>query len=260
MVRACCAAAIVLLTASIPAAAGVVAKVDGIEITDEDVAIALEDIGSSMPREMQGPERNAYVIDYLIDLKLVARKAEADKTVTAAELARRMAYYRDKAMMEGAFGVLGREISSEAALRKVYDDVAKAQKGEPELHARHILVATEDLAKNVLRRLRAGEDFAKVAKEVSTDPGSEGGDLGWFTRDMMVPEFGEAAFKLNIGQLSEPVRSQFGWHVIRLEGKRDKPFPAFEQVRDQVLRYANQKAQTDMIGRLRQGAKIEKLP
>ncbi len=241
------------------ASAKVVAKVDGIEITDDDVKIALDDIGSTLPQDMQGPARENYVVDYLIDLKLVARKAEADKVVDQAEIARRMAYYRDKVMMEGSFGVLGKQSTSEEALRKVYADVSKAQTADPEIHARHILVATEDLARTALKRLRAGEDFAKVAKDMSTDPGSEGGDLGWFTRDQMVPEFAEAAFKLTIGQLSEPVRSQFGWHVIKLEGRRDKPFPDFDAVHDQVARYAVQKAQSEYIAKLRETAKIEKL-
>jgi peptidyl-prolyl cis-trans isomerase C len=75
----------------------------------------------------------------------------------------------------------------------------------------------------------------------------------------MVPEFGEAAFKLNIGQISEPVQSQFGWHVIKLLEKREKPFPPFEAVRDQVARYALEKAQSEEITRLRKGAKIERM-
>ena len=242
-----------------PATAAVVARVDGIEITDDDVKIALDDIGPTMPPDMQGPARENYVIDYLIDLKLVARKAEAEKKMDQAEFARRMAYYHDKVMMEGSFGELGKQSTTEQALRKVYDEVSKAQTTEPEVHARHILVATEDLAKRALQRLKTGEDFAKVAKDMSTDPGSEGGDLGWFTKDQMVPEFGDAAFKMKEGELSAPVKSQFGWHVIKLEGKRSKPFPDFESVHDQVSRYAVQKAQADYIARLRETAKIEKV-
>ncbi len=85
---------------------------------------------------------------------------------------------------------------------------------------------TEDEAKAALARVKKGEDFAKVADEVSKDPGSQGGDLGWFTKDKMVPEFAAAAFKLEPGQVSDPVKSEFGWHVIKLEGKREKSFPA----------------------------------
>jgi peptidyl-prolyl cis-trans isomerase C len=145
-------------------------------------------------------------------------------------------------------------------LRKVYNEVSGSQKPEPEVRARHILVATEDEAKAALKRVKGGEDFAKVADAISKDPGSQGGDLGWFTMDRMVPEFAEAAFKLDKGQISDPVKSQFGWHVIKLEEKRTKAFPDFEQVKDQVKSYVVQKAQTDQIVTLRDAAKIEKTP
>ena len=250
--------ALALVSLTVPAYGKVLAKVDGVEITDDDVALALDDIGPTMPQDLQGPARDTYVLDYLIDLKLVARKAEADKAVDQADFARRMAYYRDKIIMEGALGSLGKQTNSDESLRKIYEDVAKAQKPEAEIHARHILVPTEAEARTALKRVQSGEDFAKVAKDVSKDPGSEGGDLGWFTKEQMVPEFAEAAFNLKPGQLSEPVKSQFGWHVIRLEERRDKPFPAFETVREQVARYAAQKSQSEYIGKLRQGAKIEK--
>ena len=93
---------------------------------------------------------------------------------------------------------------------------------------------------------------------MSKDPGSEGGDLGWFTKERMVPAFADAAFKLQDGQISEPVKTQFGWHVIQVEGHRTKSFPPFDQVKDQIVRYAVQKAQSDLILQLRNGAKIER--
>ena len=169
-----------------------------------------------------------------------------------------MNYYKDKVMMESLLTQVAKTGSTEAAMRAVYDEAAKNQKSEPEASARHILVPTENEAKDVLKRVKAGEDFAKLATELSKDPGSQGGDLGWFTKDKMVPEFAEAAFKLEKGQVSEPVKSQFGWHIIKLEDKRTKEFPPFEAVKDQVARYVVQKAQTDLILQLRQSAKIEK--
>ena len=135
---------------------------------------------------------------------------------------------------------------------------AKAQPPEPEVHARHILLPTEDEAKAALARVKAGEDFAKVATELSKDPGGEGGDLGWFTKDRMVPEFADAAFKLEPGQISDPVKSQFGWHIIKVEEKRMKTFPPFDQVKDQAARYVAQKAQSELITSLRKEAKIER--
>ncbi len=239
--------------------AKVLAKVNGVDITDEDLKVALDDIGAGLPQQVQGPEREAYVLDYLIDLKIVARKAEADKLSESAEFARRMTYQRDKALMEGLLGKVAREATTDAELRKIYNEAAGAQKSDMEARARHILLPTEDEAKAALKRVRAGEDFAKVADDVSKDPGSQGGDLGWFTADRMVPEFSAAAFKLEKGQISDPVKSQFGWHVIKLEDKRAKAFPDFEAVKDQVSNYVVQKAQTEQIVKLRESAKIEKI-
>ena len=103
---------------------------------------------------------------------------------------------------------------------------------EQEVRARHILVEKEDEAKKAAARVKGGEDFAKVAGELSNDPGSktDGGDLGFFTKDRMVEPFAEAAFKLEPGQISDPVKSQFGWHVIKVEEKRTKPVPSLEEM------------------------------
>ena len=246
------------MAAVVPANAKVLAKVDGIEITDEDVEVALEDLGPTLPQQIQGPQREAYVLDYLIDLKLVAKKADADKMAVGPDVVRRMNYYRDKVLMETLLSKAAKDGATDAAMKAVYDEAASKQKPEEEIHALHILVPTEDEAKAALKRVKGGEDFGKVADEVSKDPGSKGGDLGWFTKDRMVPEFGEAAFKLTKGQISEPVKSQFGWHVIKLEEKRQKTFPAFEEVKPQVAQYVAQKSQTDLILKLREAAKIDR--
>ena len=118
-------------------------------------------------------------------------------------------------------------------------------------------VPTEDEAKKALARVKAGEDFAKVATELSKDPSGNGGDLGWFTKDRMVPEFSAAAFKLKKGEVSDPVKTQFGWHIIKVEDTRTKSFPPFEQVKDQAARYVAQKAESEAIAQLHNAAKIE---
>ena len=248
--------AAVLVAASV-AQAKVLAKVNGAEITDEDVKIAMEDMGAALA-QVPPMDQETYVLEFLIDMRIAARQAEAEKLAEGPDFARRLAYQRDKALMNGLYEKIGRDASTDAELRRVYDEVAGQQKAETEAKARHILVASEEEAKGVLRRLKAGEDFAKVADEVSKDPGSKGGDLGWFSADRMVPEFSTAAFKLEKGQISDPVKSQFGWHVIKLEDKRAKSFPAFEAVKDQVKSYVAQKAQDDRIMKLREGAKVEK--
>ena len=246
------------LACSLPAAAKVLAKVDGAEITDDDVKLALDDIGATLPAQLQGAEKEAYVVDYLIDMKLVAKKAAADKLTDDPDFARRVTYMRDRALMETLFGKLSQQSATDAALKEVYDQAAKTQKAEPEVKARHILLPTEAEARIALKRVRDGEDFAKVATEVSKDPGSKGGDLGWFTKDQMVPEFANAAFSMTPNQISEPVKSQFGWHIIKVEDKREKTFPKFEEVKDQVTQYVVQRAQQDVIMKLRSAAKIER--
>jgi peptidyl-prolyl cis-trans isomerase C len=236
----------------------ILAKVDGAAITEDDYNDALADIGPGLPEKLEGPEREKYVLDYLIDLRLVAKQALADKLDGTADFARRLAYYHDKLAMEGLLTNVAKSATTEEAERKAYDEAAKAQPPEPEIHARHILLPTEEEAKAALARIKAGEDFAKVATELSKDPAGDGGDLGWFTKDRMVPEFADAAFKLEPGQVSDPVKSQFGWHIIKVEGKRMKTFPPFEQVKDQAARFVAQKAQTALITSLRDKAKIER--
>jgi peptidyl-prolyl cis-trans isomerase C len=240
------------------AQAKVLAKVNGVEITDEDLKLALEDIGPGLPRQLEGKARETYLLDFLVDEQLVVQKAQADKLAETPEFAKKLAYLRDKALMETLLGKIARESTTDAAIKQTYDEAAKNQKPETEIHAHHILVATEDEAKAALKRIKGGEDFSKVATELSKDPGSKGGDLGWFTKERMVPEFGEAAFKLEPGQISDPVKTQFGWHIIKVDEKRAKQFPPLEQVRDQVARYVAQKAQTEVINKLRESAKIER--
>ncbi len=132
---------------------------------------------------------------------------------------------------------------------------------EQEVHARHILVATEEEAKEIEAELKKGADFATLAKEKSKDPSgaANGGDLGYFTKDQMVPEFAEAAFKLDKGQISDPVHTQFGWHIIKVEDKRTKPTPTFEEVKPQLDNYVARRAQEELVDNLRKSAKIERL-
>ena len=140
--------------------------------------------------------------------------------------------------MESLLQDAGKSALSDEAERKVYDEAVKQVKNEEEVHARHILVPTEDEAKAILAQLKGGADFATLAKEKSKDPGAaEGGDLGYFTKEQMVPEFSEVAFKLGKGQLSDPVKTQFGWHIIKVEDKRTRPTPTFEQVKPQIENY-----------------------
>lgn len=236
-----------------------VAKVDGITITEGDLKLAEDDLGertAQMPEERKREE----LINYLVDLKLGAKTAAAAKVGEGPEFAKRLAYNRDKLLLDEYLTTEAKKAATPEAAKKLFDDTVKAMKPEEEVHARHILVPEEAQAKAALDRVKKGEDFAKVAAEPK-DPGSgkEGGDLGWFAKDRMVPEFAEVAFKLEKGQVSEPVKSQFGWHVIKLEDKRSKPLPSFDEVKPQIDQYLVRKAQQDLIVALREKAKVERL-
>ncbi len=241
-----------------PAGAAALAKVNGHAITDEDLKLATEDLGATIPRQLEGKARDAYVLDYLIDGQLAVQKAKEEKLDQAPDFPKKVAYYREKLLVESLLAKVAKDAVTEDAMKKVYD-AAKAQKPETEIHARHILVATKAEAEAALKRIKAGEDFVKVAKEVSKDAGIDGGDLGWFTKERMIPAFAEVAFKLKPGQVSEPVQTRFGWHIIKVEGERLAKFPAYDQVKDQLARYVVQKAQAELISELRKGAKIERL-
>jgi peptidyl-prolyl cis-trans isomerase C len=254
------AAGFALAQGAAPAAPKVLAKVDGVEITDADVAVAAEDPALQLSQVPEAQRRDL-IVGYLVDLKLGARAAEAAKVGEGADFARKVAYARDKALLDTYLDQESKKAISPEAARKLYDETVKGLTPEPEVRARHILVETEDEAKAALTRLKGGEDFGKVAGDLSKDPGSkaEGGDLGFFSKERMVEPFAETAFKLEPGQVSDPVKTQFGWHVIRVEEKRTKPVPTFEETKEQIDTYLGRKAQQDLILALRQKGKVERL-
>jgi len=191
---------------------------------------------------------------------LVAKAAEARKLGDTDDFKKKLAYARTKLLMEQLLQGEAKAAVTDAALHKVYDDAIGQMKKETEVRARHILVETEDEAKAVVAELKKGADFAELAKSKSKDPGSaDGGDLGYFTKDQMVPEFSEVAFKLDKGQLSDPVKSQFGWHVIKVEDKRERQPPDFEKVKDQLENFLVRKSQSELITKLRAEGKIERV-
>ncbi|MFG1298464.1 peptidylprolyl isomerase [Xanthobacter sp. V3C-3] len=241
-----------------PASDPVVATVNGTPIRQSEVTIALEDIGGGLPPQLQGPQREEYVLSFLTDMTLLAKAAEAQKLDQSPEFQQRLAYARTKALMEAMMMQEAKKAVTAEAKRKTYDEFVKSAPAEAEVRARHILVEDETKAKEIAKKAKAGEDFSKLAKENSKDSADDGGDLGYFTKEQMVPEFAEAAFKLEKGQVSDPVKTQFGWHVIKVEDKRQKPVPSYEQVEDQVEQYLVRKAQADMVTKLRTDAKVEK--
>ena len=237
----------------------VVARVNGVDIRQSDLAFAEEEIGGNMPT-IPPEQKRDYLVNYLVDVIVLSQAAEKQKLGDRPDVKRRLAFDHNRLLMESLLQDAGKSALSDEAERKVYDEAVKQVKNEEEVHARHILVPTEDEAKAILAQLKGGADFAALAKEKSKDPGAaEGGDLGYFTKEQMVPEFAEVAFKLGKGQLSDPVKTQFGWHIIKVEDKRTRPTPTFEQVKPQIENYVAHRAQAEMVENLRKSATVERL-
>src|SRR6516164_2083495 len=237
----------------------VLAKVNGSEIRQSDVTLAEEELGPTLA-QMDPASKKENVLAFLIDMKIVSKAAEAKKIEDRDDFKARLAFARNRLLMDNLLAAEGKAATTEEAMRKVYDEAAKQIEGEQEVHARHILVETEDEAKAIVAELKKGADFAELAKKKSKDPGaSDGGDLGFFTKDQMVPEFSAVAFSLEPGKISDPVKSQFGWHIIKVEEKRNRKPPDFEQVKGQIETYVTRKAQAEYVGKLRDAAKIERM-
>jgi peptidyl-prolyl cis-trans isomerase C len=237
----------------------VLAKVNGAEIRQSDLAIAEEELAPSLA-QMDPATRRENVLAFLIDMKIVAKAAEDKKIADRDDFKAKMSFARNRLLMDSLLAVEGKAATTDDNMKKVYEDASKQISGDQEVRARHILVETEDEAKAVKAELDKGADFAELAKRKSKDPGaSDGGDLGFFTKDQMVPEFSAVAFAMEPGKISDPVKSQFGWHIIKVEEKRNRKAPDFEQVKPQIEQYVTRKAQADFVTNLRAQAKIERM-
>jgi peptidyl-prolyl cis-trans isomerase C len=237
----------------------VLAKVNGAEIRQSDLTLAEEELGPSLA-QMDPSTKRENVLAFLIDMKIVAKAAEDKKVENNEDFKKRLAFTRNRLLMDSLLATEGKAGTTDEAMKKVYEEASKQITGEAEVHARHILVESEDDAKAIAAELKKGADFAELAKKKSKDPGaSDGGDLGFFTKDQMVPEFSAVAFTLEPGKISDPVKSQFGWHIIKVEEKRNRQAPAFEQVKAQIETYVTRKAQADYVAKLREAAKVERM-
>ncbi|MGO9628980.1 MAG: peptidylprolyl isomerase [Xanthobacteraceae bacterium] len=236
-----------------------VARVNGVDIRQSDLALAEDEVGASMP-QMAPDQKREYLITYLSDVIILAQVADKQKIGDRDDVKHRVDFERNKVLMESLLQDTGKAALTDDAMHKVYDEAVKQMPPEEEVHARHILVPTEAEANEIEAELKKGADFATLAKEKSKDPGAaDGGDLGYFTKDQMVPEFSEAAFKLDKGQVSDPVHTQFGWHIIKVEDKRMKPTPTFDEVHGQLENFVAHKAQAELVENLRKSATIERL-
>ena len=245
--------------AAAPDPATVVATVGGEPITEADLALAISDLDqqfSQLPPE----QRRAAALAAIIEIRVLAAEAVEKGLDKDPEFQRQLEFLRQRALhseyveKEVAAGVTDEEV------RARYDKQMADTPPVNEVKARHILVKTEEEAREIIKQLDAGGDFEKLASEKTDDPSGKttGGDLGYFGPGQMVPEFETAAFALDVGGYTkEPVQSQFGWHVIKVEDKRAQQPPAFEQVRDQVRSLLFRETYFAEVKELRGQAEIE---
>lgn len=237
----------------------VVARVGDREITLGDLMV----MRSQLPAQYQQvPIEAIYepMLNRAIDQILITNAARASGVADQAEVKARIEEAADQVIAEAYLTQTIASQVTEDALRKRYDETVGSQAGEEEAKARHILLESEDAARDVIAELDDGADFAELAEQKSTGPSAaQGGDLGWFQAGQMVPEFSEAAFALEPGAYTkDPVQSQFGWHVILLEDKRTADAPSFEQVQEQLTAELTRELIQTRLEELRGAAEVER--
>jgi peptidyl-prolyl cis-trans isomerase C len=260
------AAALAGLVASMGTSTGamaqekVVAKVNDKVITEADLKLADAEIGSELGNLPDATKRRV-LIEFLIENQLFADAAEGQKLGTGKAYDERLQYWKRRALRDTYFDASIKDGVGEAEAKKLYEAQVAQIKPEEEVKARHILVKSEDKAKEIAIKIASGDDklFAEQAKAHSEDPGTkdEGGDLGFFGRGQMVPQFEEAAFKLKKGEISAPVQSQFGWHLIKVDDKRTKQPPEFAAVKERILASMVHRKAQELATDMRSKAKLE---
>ena len=242
-----------------PDPAAVVATVAGQPITEADLDLAIENLDQQFA-QLPPEQKRAAALSAVIEIRLMAAEAAAKGLDKDPAFQRQLAFLNQRALHSQ---VISKEIAdkiTDADMRAAYDKQIAATPPQNEVRARHILVKTKEEAQAIIKDLDAGKKFEDIAKEKSTDPGSgaNGGDLGYFVQGQMVPEFEKVAFELEPGSYTkEPVQSQFGFHVIKVEDKRQKPPPAFDEVKDQFRSMVLRDKYFALVKQLRDAAKID---
>ncbi len=236
----------------------VVARVNGREITVGD----LEILRATLPQQYQQLPLEllfANLRDQAVSRQLVTDAADSSGLRDDQEFKDRMAIAERRILQQIYLTRAIEAAVTEEALKKAYDEAVAKMEPVEEVRARHILVKSEDEAKKIIAELDKGADFAELAKKYSTGPtGKDGGDLGYFTKGDMVAEFSDAAFKLKPGEYTKkPVKSSFGWHVIKLEDRRQKAKPSLEEMRQELTDQLSRQALADLLADLRGKSKVE---
>ncbi len=237
----------------------VVARIDKVELHRSDVMNAMRALP---PQLRQQPADKLYpmVLNNMIAEVLLSQAGRKAKLADDPLVKKRLAQVQDQLIAEAYVEQLVGKSATEQKLHANYDKYVKDAPPREEVSARHILLPTEADAKAVIEELKKGADFAKLAKEKTTDPAgkSSGGELGYFTKEDMVPEFADAAFKLKKGEYTQtPVKTQFGWHVIKVEDRRTAPAPTFDQVKPRLVEQIRQEVIGAKVRELAAASKIE---
>ncbi|ODA67335.1 putative peptidyl-prolyl cis-trans isomerase Cbf2 precursor [Methyloligella halotolerans] len=242
-----------------PAAAAddnVVARVNGHDITEQDLDFAAAEVGgqlSSFPEN----ERRRMLVQFVIENELMATAAEAAKLDEADDFDERLDYHRRRALRDAYYDEKVEGAISEEVAKTIYEEQSKKMKEEKEIRARHILVPTKEEAEEVKKQLEDGADFAELAREKSRDPSAEDGDLGFFGKGQMVKPFETAVFQLKKGEISDPVETQFGWHIIEVTDERARQVPKFDDVKEAIMGKLLQSKVQSSLRELQSEAKIE---
>jgi len=236
----------------------VVATVGGEPITEADLAFAAEDIGADL-NQIPPDQIRAVLLAQMIDLKLMAQAGDKQGLKEDQLFKLRLDYLTDRALRRAFAKVAISDTITPEAIKAEYDKQVAAIPDEDEVHARHILVSTEDDAKAIKAELDAGADFVELAKQKSIEPNAaqSGGDLGYFKRAVMVKPFADAAFAMEVGAISEPIQTQFGWHIIKVEDRRPAAKPSLEELTPQIGQQLYVDKYRALFDQLRQSATID---
>jgi len=238
----------------------VLAEGDGFTVTEADINLAAEDQGLDMSG-ISDSMRQDVLVTLVGDLKGMANLAKKAGLDQSEEFKAHRDYVYIKTLADEYMkGQLKQRVTPQS-LQDLYEKLKKEVKPEQEVKASHILLESEDDAKKILERLKAGEDFTTLAREASKDPTAKdnGGDLGYFTKERMIASFSKVAFETEIGKISDPVKTDFGWHIIKVEDKREVPVPTFEEVKSQLEAYQIRIVQQEVTKEVRDLTKIKRL-
>lgn len=249
-----------------------VARVNGVELHQSDLLLAREDLGRSIPEDFGEAKTRDYLIQYMADLVALSDEAKKRKIGDEADLNRRMQFARKKALRDNLLSMTASDAVTEAAVRAAFDDAVRAMSADQQLHLRSMVfkfapgadeatvAAVEAKANAALDRVRKGEDFAAVAHDTAESfSGKMGGNMGFLGRAEMGKEYADVAYALKDGEVSPLIKTSFGWHIIKVEGRRDAPKLEFDAVRDRFANYVARRAQIELLDKLHATMKLERM-